>query len=434
MTVIPDYLPNLQTLHLFDAVGVQHPFVLRDAAIKFLSSCPQTLRHLSVAWTILPYDEEDIRDHNSEKTSLSIQNPHPELKFLSVRTTPDATNDNGYLSDFVATCPKLQCIINPTVDEEQIEKFINNGRSLQQALLKVTEIRFKELHVPKTQEDNSVIAEMINEIHDPLILMDTVQQCWHTISIKEIVKEHSDLILDAILKSCQGLVRLHVPQGEWISSRKIQSILCCAKDLRIFHAVRPPVLYAQDFISSKWSCRWLTVLSIQILGIPRPDIVSDRLGRERALADREAEGTMSASRALQRKVYQQLGLLTHLEFLDLGIHVSSSLGEDLIDVGGIIFDRQFQLDCLEMSLESGLDLLSSLQNLRSLRVVGMEHRIGIEELKWMLVHFLRLESLKGVNPEICYLPLYVRPTRIYKPEPEVEQWLTTQKYTWVLVE
>lgn len=46
-------------------------------------------------------------------------------------------------------------------------------------------------------------------------------------------------------------------------------------------------------------------------------------------------------------------------------------------------DAYFQLNCLEMSQGSGLDLLSGLKEMRVLDVVRMAHRIGVLELGWM---------------------------------------------------
>ncbi|KAF9152633.1 hypothetical protein BG015_004970 [Linnemannia schmuckeri] len=192
---------------------------------------------------------------------------------------------------------------------------------------------------------------------------------------------------------------------------------------------------ASDVISSPWGCRWLTKLSVQIFNIPRPDIIIDKKGRVRTSAERAAEGTVEASRAIQRKVYRQLGELTCLEFLDLGLDIENGSREELVDdIDGTIYDPQFQLNCLEMSLASGLGLLENLRNLRSLRVVGMEHRIGVLELQWMKAYFPRLERLNGVDPEVCYLPLFLRPTREYEPEPGVRQWLSSQVVSWVLLE
>ncbi|KAF9126965.1 hypothetical protein BGW39_006207 [Mortierella sp. 14UC] len=106
------------------------------------------------------------------------------------------------------------------------------------------------------------------------------------------------------------------------------------------------------------------------------------------------------------------GALTCLEFLDLGIDAEYGSREELVDdIDGTIYDPQFQMNCLEMSLASGLGLSGDLQDLRSLRLVGMEHRIGID---W--------------NASAVWIP------RAYQREPGVQQWLASQVVAWVLLE
>jgi hypothetical protein len=58
--------------------------------------------------------------------------------------------------------------------------------------------------------------------------------------------------------------------------------------------------------------------------------------------------------------------------------------------------KSYQYDCLEMTLESGLDQLKDLKNLRVLDVQRMEQRIGLKEVQWMSLHWPRLREIRGL--------------------------------------
>lgn len=58
--------------------------------------------------------------------------------------------------------------------------------------------------------------------------------------------------------------------------------------------------------------------------------------------------------------------------------------------------EDYQYDCLEMTLESGLDQLKGLNNLRVLDVQRMEQRIGLKEVQWMSQYWPRLREIRGL--------------------------------------
>lgn len=58
-----------------------------------------------------------------------------------------------------------------------------------------------------------------------------------------------------------------------------------------------------------------------------------------------------------------------------------------------------QVNCLLMTLESGLEELVGLQRLEVLELSGMEHRIGIHELEWMVDHWPCLRMIPGLRRE-----------------------------------
>ncbi|KAK3811085.1 MAG: hypothetical protein J3Q66DRAFT_404469 [Benniella sp.] len=120
-----------------------------------------------------------------------------------------------------------------------------------------------------------------------------------------------------------------------------------------------------------WSCEGsLKVLEVKIAGIPRPDL------EEKSIL---LEAYPGQGREIQSQVYERLGRLANLETLRLG-----QASEPLYD-------------CLEMSLESGLDKLSGLESLKELGVERLETKIGIKEIQWMVVNWPRLSVIRGLD-------------------------------------
>ncbi|KAG0297993.1 hypothetical protein BGZ96_003640 [Linnemannia gamsii] len=63
----------------------------------------------------------------------------------------------------------------------------------------------------------------------------------------------------------------------------------------------------------------------------------------------------------------------------------------------MFLNPRFQYSCLPLSLESGLDLMSELKELVELNVEQMAHRIGLEEVRWMVVHWPKQRKIIGLN-------------------------------------
>ena len=87
--------------------------------------------------------------------------------------------------------------------------------------------------------------------------------------------------------------------------------------------------------------------------------------------------------------------------------------------------RPFQYGCLRLSLESGLDLMKDLKQLRVLDVSGMAHRIGVQELEWMHVNWPRLKWIEGLLTSPSGWADEVFQTQ---RKQEVEAWL--QEHPW----
>ncbi|KAF9917448.1 hypothetical protein FBU30_000746, partial [Linnemannia zychae] len=93
---------------------------------------------------------------------------------------------------------------------------------------------------------------------------------------------------------------------------------------------------------------------------------------------------------LQREVCQILGSFVALRELSLGVHAKD---DQLCSLIPSFFQ---QVTGLEMMIESGLNLLIGLKQLRILNVSRMDHRIGVAELRWMKEHWPHIHSVLGL--------------------------------------
>ncbi|KAF9283656.1 hypothetical protein BGZ88_010364 [Linnemannia elongata] len=111
---------------------------------------------------------------------------------------------------------------------------------------------------------------------------------------------------------------------------------------------------------------------------------------------------------VQRWVYTQMGSLTGLQELILGVkklYTKDLLTRNITFLSSdpIVLEETlrhgaptFIYRSLEFSLESGLELLAGMKELRVLDVKSTAHRIGVAELEWMHVNWPKLKKIKGL--------------------------------------
>ncbi|KAG0285294.1 hypothetical protein BGZ96_010427 [Linnemannia gamsii] len=120
-----------------------------------------------------------------------------------------------------------------------------------------------------------------------------------------------------------------------------------------------------------------------------------------------AEEKYKRSKEQHCRVYERLSRLAHLQTLDIGgdvkgvgFHMFGECGDEPIkDVNGRIhlLDSYPIMDCLDLSLDSGLDQLASLVNLKVFGFEGLDHRIETAELEWFATHWPRLAIMRGLH-------------------------------------
>ncbi|KAI8356028.1 hypothetical protein B0O80DRAFT_448546, partial [Mortierella sp. GBAus27b] len=152
-----------------------------------------------------------------------------------------------------------------------------------------------------------------------------------------------------------------------------------------------------------WSCEnSLKVLKVKIGNIPRPDMWElIKLSHVGHMPRLDSSGSTiihkemypGEGRERQEGVYARLGRLVKLETLWLGHEPEEIYEEPNYN------DRYFQLDSLDMSLESGLGSLSGLKALRELNVSRMCMAGRPQDAQWMVENWPKLLTIYGIDSE-----------------------------------
>ncbi|KAF9112360.1 hypothetical protein BGX27_003500 [Mortierella sp. AM989] len=218
---------------------------------------------------------------------------------------------------------------------------------------------------------------------------------WKSLHIP-FLKAFGPLSAEALLKHSSSLEILYAPGCPGLTSRIIQDLLCSAptlKDLDVLdkrsYGEYALELDAPDIIRSRWVCDKLEVLKIKITGIPRPDIRTRT--NKRPLTGPLHEGRIEDSFSIQRRVYSQLGAMTCLKELTLGLSDRANhhfhRGEE--EKEGEYYNPEHiqswrQYECLSFTMASGMDGLRDLKMLERLDLQGMSVGFGgIAEQMWV---------------------------------------------------
>ncbi|KAF9132555.1 hypothetical protein BGW39_011820 [Mortierella sp. 14UC] len=205
------------------------------------------------------------------------------------------------------------------------------------------------------------------------------------------------------LAARSGFIRnLYIEDGDKFESLEILKILRQARGVmqRIHCWGTLPVLYDSVLDPKPWICSNLTQLEIQIRSVFRPDITTDYRGNPLPNLDDgwRHEDFHEAIVETHRSIYRRLASLENLQILTLGLRNDRDQLESGKDKAGqiVYYDPLLQTDCLDFSLEYGLDILAKLTQMRILSVYHMDHRIGVKELKWMDRNWPFLKAVNGV--------------------------------------
>ncbi|KAG0071824.1 hypothetical protein BGZ89_009357, partial [Linnemannia elongata] len=392
-------LPRLQELELFIE---GQPIVSPRVAREFFETCSSEL----VAMTLgLMFYSDDFDEEEYESLILPVEGSqtHPKLKYFSLRSHVQSGESRiipAVLSTFLRGCNRLEVVDDALTFKTSSLSWIHAHPEILDALQEAMGVHLLALVMMSSEDilelENFVSQEIGNfggQRRD-----DGVQQVWHTIFLMTCPPPGSASLRALVDASRKGLQKLVICDSDYVVGSELHSVLHQGRSLVMLDFDDFPTINTSDLLSSTWSSRWLTALKIRIAGIPRPDVQRDYKNRPIPEGTPLHSGTMEESRWIQQRVYSQLGSLTNLRVLELGTidHRGNLVREKDKKGDYVMFDPMLQVTSLEMTLESGLDLLSGLSRLRELNVGTMDHRIGKKELFWMQRHWPYLTDVRGL--------------------------------------
>ncbi|KAG0275660.1 hypothetical protein BGZ95_008529 [Linnemannia exigua] len=163
----------------------------------------------------------------------------------------------------------------------------------------------------------------------------------------------------------------------------LQVLQECSK-LRVFDTIHHRI--DADLLTEKpFACAGLEMFRCQV-------VVTERVKLDDTGVAIPPERTSKALQDQQHRIYDHLAVLTQLSTLDLG-YLWRNIDASYIERGGPI-------ECtLELTLESGLDRLSTLKNLQVFGFEGVDFKLGKLELEWMVANWPRLRILRGLQQD-----------------------------------
>ncbi|KAG0243218.1 hypothetical protein BGX31_011027 [Mortierella sp. GBA43] len=331
--------------------------------------------------------EADI-SHKEDEATWTDVNEWPSFKELALLKNLGSFEPEPFWSWLWMQCHHVEKLQVTTLEEFDTSKLVN-----------VMLTYMPNLDTIQLQADWCDCQELDDE---PMAqLLSGSRKGWRAISVRD-----NQLTWDAspkaILAHIPTLEELVIDGSVGFTGKELVQVLSSCPNLRTLIAIDdgPYNKYAEfshvdaqllidrdpstDMLNA-WPCETsLKVLKISIIGIPRLDLESP---------DYVQEAYPGQGREIQNLVYKRLGRLTKLETLWLGHDP---------DVNGRTYqlsDWCTQLDCLEMSLESGLGELSGLRELREFSMARMDRDIGADEIRWMIWHWPKLETIYGLERE-----------------------------------
>ncbi|KAG0009522.1 hypothetical protein BGZ80_002307 [Entomortierella chlamydospora] len=348
---------------------------------SLLQNIPVTLESLLINWNLqsppmpIEFPGEGWRD------------TYPRLQSFSVRMRRGL--EETALIPFLRRCPSLR----------RLESLHNWGQQLckvgsflwdPQFFSQLSEISLDSL-VLEESEWMPLISGMCGRIK--VLTVDDVQI---RVSLGDFFKAVTTHWADTI-----EIIRL---ESLRISSQEIELILSTCSKLKSFAVTndlltRPRGLRAwrhEDYDDNKadWVCLQLERLELMVLDCREP------YGDDDQMDYFEEELTTNGV----RRVYQQLGRLSKLQHLQ---------------TGWVSCDEFEMYSNFDLSLESGLEYLEGLKDLRVLDVHFERLKVGQIEIEWMVKNWPRLQELRGFCPsrdgDVVEMPAHIQWLRGHYP-------------------
>jgi len=332
-----------------------------------LKHCESTLEHLYIG-TSIGYNERLDEMHKVLQQPESM----PLLKCLALSQHGSLPGSEAFLSWLWERCSPVERL--ELCDLNDLPQSLVDGIPIHMPNL--NSIRLSRLDL-----SNEKIASLLSKSH----------KGW-----KEVRMEHMSIWQSThtvlMEQHCLMLERLEVHNCNAFNGVWKAQILAASPNLHTFSTLDDdwfkgtPFFHAHSFINQDphtgelktWACESsLKTLEICITGVPRPD--SHGVSEWGVVQ----ETNPGQARGIQGRLYDRLARLTHLETL--------WLAEE-----NRVMDR---LECLEMSLDSGLHRLAGLKELKELSIERLKTRIGVQEVQWMVDQWPKLRTIFGLESQ-----------------------------------
>ncbi|KAG0348139.1 hypothetical protein BG004_005965 [Podila humilis] len=394
--------PGIEELRLFDFVRPQilWPLINRSlprlrnfttssmcsygqaTTMAILQYLPETIERIETRVQHPHYDERPA-DMTLLWERMSGQTPkaHPQLAYLHIDGKMYSADESALLLPFLAGCTKP----------------LKSFRMFSLEWAGNVQVRNELSRLGVTLKDFTLAGHRGGTLQNDVDIAERLchSDRWETINM-DFCKGIGPLSLSRLMDSCKNIRRLSLAGCSTLSSADFVVLLGHMPHLEAFEALGyergdevktlNPVLYASDMVGSLvWGSRSLKIFRCKIT-VDRRDV------------------------EMQQRTYQKLAELPLLQVLTLGQTYSWSEKRQ---------DPRFHHHCLPMTLESGLDELKALKNLKKLSVFYMAHNVGVPEMEWMDINWPALEVVEGLL------------SAVRDHLPGVLQWMKTRRPRWV---
>ncbi|KAK5816987.1 hypothetical protein F5H01DRAFT_342169, partial [Linnemannia elongata] len=426
-------------------IAFPSPITFAKSSVPSLlfSQCPTGLQELRFHFGYRDFrqhahtDEEDNdsdNSHNNNNTRTDDEEERgicllPAMKVLKVICREKDLYPSSF-SRFLGRCSNLHTLHVTSIDpswvsaltaSEFLKRFELDFVSTATVRLLGTALKNG---LPNLNEINLGLGGDTWEVED-IDLASMLSACragWRSIEVEflgfysaDVLIKHNHCVTLEFLKMFETAERAS------LTSAQMVEILASSPNLHTFVTLcgipsqydEVPFLLADEFIDLEpstsqlkpWLCEsTLKDFRAKITGIPRPDITKTFHGYPLQDGMVLEETYLGQGQDYQRQVYQRLARLCRLERLELGYEdrYYDCLDEYYMMRGHVSVlehrdDENYQYNCLEMSLRSGLGLMEGLKDLDVLNVMRMATSMGIEEVDWMMTSWPKLKHMTGFN-------------------------------------
>lgn len=370
-----DACSTLRILRFHCAIRVLH---LRSILKGFSG-----LQHLTLGGTILglnPAASDEIVEHSSLETLVAVRFSDVvagkiRLTGLKKLTVPGLSHRG--LKEALCALPSLEYLLLSSYGDRDYAS------------------DFSEFEA--STQDYPLQAFFCSTSHESPTIPHFVHSMPHLVRLR-LGATTGDLVAE-LGRTCKSLEWVHFDLKEPCYQEMNQLFVECP---RLTHCLGEghEVLSSDVLQEPYWTCLGLLELHCAIRGVARLTVgqehVLDKMRHESRTEpemdeEREAVNRRKDSISVQRQVYQRLALLTELTYLDIGFGQFSrgDLPERYVSEfdGGLCYQGRtgsIFSGCLELSLESGLSELGTLARLGTIGFHGVDHRIGLPEMLWMM--------------------------------------------------